>query len=850
MNKRHCVIGLCASIVMWLYPAASMGSDSASHIQATPVIDSNLSPSNKTREELFLEIFKRPALDIPLSSYVFFVVNEGAPQKVKAVLSQGEANILLEGKPVIAILSEQLLWSNILQGLKGRIDAQGWLNRIALEEAGISTSFNSHKFEFSVTTEASMRQRQVKYLTPPMVDPFSVNAIRPAPVSAFVNFDIKSLVTQTETSASATNQTHTGFSAKGAMNVNGIVVEGSAIGQIGGSNSLERGDIRLVYDQPQRALRYTLGDLRYPVIGYQKAVNMGGFGIARDFSLQPHVRTYRVGHFEFYLQHPASVKVWVNESLVSTLQLPSGTHDIRGFTPAVGQNDTRLLIEDSAGRREVLNFSYIFNPVLLAKGRNLFSYNAGFPRELKGGLYEYDLKNPVLSASYLVGLTDETTLGIYSQAGDSQTLLGVKTMHVLPVGTIQLDIATSRSGFSRQDMATKIDWARTPSRSRGLGVQSQLSVEYLGKSFGSANDSSLTQRNVLNFNGALSFPMGNGISAQLTGSYTPARTVSSMDAHRVATTLTQRWGKYTMVSASLRRYRSNQKEMISEVLFGINFNFSNGISNFYVTKEMESNTIASRWDSGRPSNTTGAYQFASTRFGSGQREYLGGAGYLGHQGLVEVSHSQADIIQDTGNISRKETAVRLQSALVLANTTIALARPVSENFAIVKGKTGLDGVVMMVDPDGRGGSRAQTSMMGPAVVVDIANYRLRELRVEPVDPPLGATPEKMTFSLAAKYKSGFLLELGRERRIFAIGRLVDQQGPIANLPIKIRHLDDLGANSLSTLTSRNGGFQMPDIKPGRYEISYSSTTRWGSVIVDIPDTKNDIYRLGNVVVLP
>ena len=194
--------------------------------------------------------------------------------------------------------------------------------------------------------------------------------------------------------------------------------------------------------------------------------------------------------------------------------------------------------------------------------------------------------------------------------------------------------------------------------------------------------------------------------------------------------------------------------------------------------------------------------------------------------------------------------MRLQSALVLANTTIALARPVSENFAIVKGKTGLDGVVMMVDPDGRGGSRAQTSMMGPAVVVDIANYRLRELRVEPVDPPLGATPEKMTFSLAAKYKSGFLLELGRERRIFAIGRLVDQQGPIANLPIKIRHLDDLGANSLSTFTSRNGGFQMLDIKPGRYEISYSSTTRWGSVIVDIPDTKNDIYRLGNVVVLP
>jgi outer membrane usher protein len=827
-----------------------MGADLAGHMQATPLIDSKPSPSNKTREEIFLETFKRPALDVPLSSYVFFMINGGTRQKVKAVLSQGDKNILLEGKQVIAILSQQLLWSNILQSLEGKIDAQGWLNRTALEEAGVSTSFNSRKFEFSVTTEPSMREKRVKYLTPPMVDPFSVKAMRPAPVSAFVNFDIKSLVTQTETSASATNQTHTGFSAKGAINVMGVVVEGSAVGQIEGSSTLERGDIRLVYDQPQRALRYTLGDLRYPVIGYQTVINMGGVGISKDFSLQPHVRTYRTGHFEFYLQHPASVKVWVNESLVSTLQLPAGTHDIRGFMPVVGQNDTRLLIEDNAGRKEVLNFSYVFNPILLAKGRNLFSYNAGFRRELRNRLYEYDLNNPVLSASYLVGLTDETTLGIYTQADASQSLFGVKTIHVLPAGTIQLDIAASRSGYARQDVGAKIDWALTPNRSRGLGVQSQLSVEYLGKNFGSANDSSLAQRNVLNFNGALSFPMDNGISAQLSGSYTPARTVSSMDAHRVATTLTQRWGKYTMASASIRRYRSNQKGMVTEVLFGMSFNFSNGTSNFYVTKEMESNTIASRWDSGRPSNTTGAYQFASTRFGSNQREYLGGVGYLGHQGLVEVSHSQADIIQDTGNISRKETAVRLQSALVLANTTIALARPVSENFVIVKGKTGLEGVVMMVDPDGSGGSRAQTSIMGPAVVVDIANYRLRELQVEPIDPPLGATPEKMTFPLAATYKSGFLLELGRERRIFAIGRLVDQQGPIAHLPIQIRRLDDLGANSVSTLTSRNGGFQMPDIKPGRYEISYSSTTRLGSVIVEIPDTKTGVYRLGNVAVLP
>ncbi len=807
-------------------------------------------PSTKTREELFLEVFKRPALNIPVSSYVFFVLDGVRQQKVKVDMSQGEQNMLLEGKPVMAFLSQGLR-PDIVQRLEQKIDAAGWLNRAALEEEGVATSFNLSKFEFSVTTTPKMREKRVLYLTPLMVDPFIVDAIRPAPVSAFINFDLKG-VARTETAAAATS--NAGFSANGAMNVMGVVVEGSAFGQTGDANSLQRGDVRLVYDQPQRALRYSAGDLRYPVIGYQTVVNMGGIGISKDFSLQPHVRTHRTGgQFEFYLERPAEVKVWVNESLVSTLQLPAGTHDIRGLTPVVGQNDTRLVIEDNAGRREVLHFSFIFNPILLEKGRNLFSTNAGFHRELKDGIYQYDLKKPVLSASYLEGFTDETTLGVYTQADASRSLFGVKTIHVLPAGTLQLDTATSRSGDGKWDVGAKIDWIRIPDTRGGPGVQSQLSVEYLGQSFGSIAAPSPDQKNVLNFNAGLAFPMGNGVTAQLSGSYTPARVASSVDAHRVTATLNRswRWGKYTTASAALRHRRSNQNETQTELLFGIRYNFSKGRSSFYAAKEMETDTVTSGWASGRSSNSTAPYGFASTRLGSDRQEYLGGFGYSGNQGLAEASHTRTETNQPQGKSARDETTVRLQSALVFANTTFALARPVAENFAIVKGKDGLAGVDMQVDPDGSGGSRAQSSWLSPAVLVDLSSYRLRDLRIEPVNPPLGASPEKLSFTLLPTYKSGFLLKLGKERRIIAIGRLVDdQRGPLAHLPIEIRRLDDRDEKPVSTITSRGGGFQMPDIKPGRYEIRPSSTTRWGSVTVEIPETQDDLYRLGDVVVLP
>ncbi len=93
--------------------------------------------ADKTREQLFLEIFKRPAQNIPVSSYLFFVVDGVTQQKVKADLSQGEQNILLEGKPVMAVLSQQGLRPDIVQRLEQKIDAKGWLHRAALEEAGV-----------------------------------------------------------------------------------------------------------------------------------------------------------------------------------------------------------------------------------------------------------------------------------------------------------------------------------------------------------------------------------------------------------------------------------------------------------------------------------------------------------------------------------------------------------------------------------------------------------------------------------------------------------------------------------------------------------------------------------------
>jgi outer membrane usher protein len=803
-------------------------------------------PYQKTREELFLDIFKNPTPNIPVNSYILVLFNDGMEQKMKVVMPQGKQEMLLEGKLLIKILSQQLLNEDALQQLEHKIDAEGWLNINAFKGTGVSTSFNPSKFELTVTTLPSIRKKKVSHLSAPIFVPSKAHSIPPAPISGFINFEHKVLVGRTKRANPSSYQPQTGISASGAINVMGVVVETSVSSQTSKVNSLQRGDIRLVYDQPHRALRYTLGDLKYPTIGYQRTLEVGGIGVAKDFSLQPYVPNHREKNLEFYLEQPSTVDVWVNESLVSSLELPAGRHDIRGFSPALGQNDTRLVIENASGQEKVMHYSYVFNSKVLSKGKSQFFYNAGFSRTFEDGIYHYDSNKPVLSASYRMGIADQTNLIIYAQTDYLQSLIGTSALHTLPTSTLQVDIAASQSVSGKQASVAKISWNNIPKKNDRFKKTSQLSMEYLGKNFGLTDTSSKTQRDVINLNATVALQIGSRLSVSMSGAFAPSRDVGSADSHRGSAGLSYKWGKAVWINSAIRRNRSSNSLMQTEILFGISSTFSNNLGDFYVAKEIESNSLVSTWNS-RSGNT---YKYGSARVGSDKREYRTGVGYHGSQGLAELSHfSTRTTNQDiNGSLGSDDTVLLLQTALVLANSTIALARPVKNGFAIIKGNKGLSGIEMMVDPIGGGGMNAKSNWLSPAVLVDIPNYQLQKMNIEPVNPTLGVTPKKMNFSLFSAYKSGFLIEVGKERTIFAIGRLVDkQQAPLANTPIQIRHIkdaDNLDEKVVHTVTSQSGRFQMSEIKPGYYEI----TTELGSVTVEVVESDQGISRLGDLVV--
>jgi outer membrane usher protein len=692
-----------------------------------------------------------------------------------------------------------------------------------------------------------MRAPKTLYLSPPPLDRLAVDAVQPASISSFLNFNLKGTDRKTTLTNVTGDLRQLGLALDGAVNLNGLVLEGSAFAEVRETFALNRGDARLVYDLPERALRLTAGDLNYPVVGYQAPLPAAGIGLTTDFSLQPQVLTYWAGEFSFELERPAEVKIYMNDSLINTLQLPAGLHDLRRFTPAVGHNDIEVVIDDSAGRREVLHFSLIHDPALLDQGLNLYSWNLGFARELVDGDYRYDTSRPVFSGSYLRGLTDATTLGAYAQAIEERTLLGVQALQALPIGTLQLHTGFSRTREGEWGSAARISLTTSAPRN---SPQSYLSVEYLGKHFNATDGLVFELRDALNFQASMAIPLRNGWTGRLGANYFSARELEGRDVYGASATLHRRWSRYVTGSVSVRHGRTLNAETDTEVRFGLSVNFTHATGNYSARKDLENDRVSAQWNSRGRSRLSTPYAFALASNGTRTREYQGGGGYWGNQGLIEASFLRSETELANGPDWREEKTLRLQSALTFADGTFALARPVRENFAIVTGKEGLEDVVMKVDPDSRGESRARSAWLGPAVITDLSSYRVRNVRVEPVDPPLGATPDKMTFQLAPSYKSGVLLKVGKEPQILAVGHLIDDFGlPIAHVPVEIQRVDREGAEPIATFTGKNGSFHAPDLRPGKYEIRPGSA-RWGKITVEISESTDGVCRLGRIVVPP
>ena len=345
--------------------------------------------------------------------------------------------------------------------LEDPANAPDLLSLATLATAGIQTRFNFESLSVQLTIPTELRRsRDLSLLGSPNLT--AARTIPPSDFSAY--FNVRGGIDYIESSrVTPPGFDQPQFALESALNLRGLVLENETDINAAPNKTWQKRDTRLVWDQPKQRIRWTAGDLDYPVIGFQGFVPMLGLSLNRQDSLQPYRITSPLGQSAFFLKQDSKVEIIINGRAVQTVQMNAGPHQISNFPLTGGANDVALRITDPVGRVEYINATRYYDPGLLKAGETEFNYALGLPSIIdpQSPFYHYS-SQPAASAYHLWGITDRLTAGLNAQLTPNTQQGGLQAILSTPVGTLALD-----SGF---------DYDRAPSAPAPRSVSSIIAT--------------------------------------------------------------------------------------------------------------------------------------------------------------------------------------------------------------------------------------------------------------------------------------------------------------------------------------------------------------------------------------
>jgi len=815
-----------------------------------PVTPSPAPTPNENTDEIFERVFKRPKPTGVQRVIVPFYINDlEQGQMIVFVSLGGNNNLQMTGATLLKKMAEYAR-PDIQTRLEGLVDQSGNLTLTALQSTGINATFNERSLELRIEIPPNLRKTIIYGSGNTNIPKEAANALRPSNLSAFINLRGTQLYAWEGDSQSLGRQP-LNLGLDGAINYQGWVLEGSGSFTEKSDAPWTRADIRLVKDDPDNAVRYILGDLFGATRGYQSFIPMAGLAMFRNFSLQPYLVTLPTGQFDFFLERPSRVEIFVNGLLRQTLQLPAGPQDIRNFSLNAGLNNITLKITDNVGQTRDISFSAPLAYDLLDVGLQQFAVGVGVPSYTQDGVRSYDTNRPILTGFYRQGITNTLTLGGYLQAAGAQQLLGTEGTLATSLGNIGWDaaIASSHGGFDHS-FRLRYQYLALGGNQSNLPTFG-LEAEYLGPYFQRFGNLSIgnplniftnsTNNIAWNFGANYGQTLFDGLGINLNLGY-QIGSFHQPNAYRAAIGLTGNLGNGLQLNLTLNNRQDQTGRRETQLLVNllqISQRQSLSIRNNLSTQQEQATEIT--WNSNSPSQ----YNSINTTIGlrnSPQPSYTGaiiGLDYRGFLGNLNLSHNYDQ--------SRQESNLSFGTALVYADGHFGWTRPVTDSFVMVARNDNFADQLVTVNP-GLYGAIAEASSFGPAVVPDLSSYTVTTIRVDAPNMPLGYDLGKTVYSLLPSYKSGMVITVGTEATVFLRGILKNSQDqPIGLQAGQVTSLSDPSWEPVTLFTNKVGKFALLGLKPGRYELKLF-TEPPQSTQFEIPADKTGIFDLGNLTI--
>lgn len=607
-----------------------------------------------------------------------------------------------------------------------------------------------------------------------------------------------------------------------------------------------RGNIVLIHDDVDNALRTSLGDVTPVPAGFQSSPILAGLSIQRQFGeLQPFRNIRPSGLFRFSLDRASTVDVVVNGTTIRTLRLDAGQYDLKDFPLFNGLNDVELYVVDEFGRHLIAAFSQFFSTRLLNPGVAEFGATVGIPQlRDDGDELKYDDRNPAFSGYARYGVTDDITIGANLQANKSQWLAGAELGWASPVGTFGVvagwseieSLTTGTSYLVSYEISTDdLGFLKNP--------QVNLSYLYTSESFASLGTLTPDEPRETEMRGRVYVQLPLDLGLGLSGSYSEGRNSEPTET-RYGVSVSYSLG-FVDLNASNERTRRDGAPGENRFLISLSLPLSEreNARASYDSKNEQVQAEYARFQR----DELGDYgiRVAALR----DRDRITGSGEFAYNANRFDLLLQHDAIADPNadDIQSQRTSYTLATQLAFAGDSVAFGRPVGQRFAIIAAHETLDGSPVGVSQSRNSTRRqAETDFFGSALVSAGSAYQPQSMFIDVENLPAGYDVGTGQYDVLPGIASGYAVTVGSDASHVVVGNLVGADGqPLALLGGEVRAKDRTDLKPVLVFTNRAGRFFAEGLAPGRYDMVLGPAL---DIVVPltVPDGTKGMIDLGTV----
>ncbi len=619
--------------------------------------------------------------------------------------------------------------------------------------------------------------------------------------------------------------------------------------------SFTRDNVRAIYDFTSINSRSQIGDLTYPVRGYQIYRPLAGVSLFTQSNLQGSLLTTPGNSYEINLIRPSKINVYINEKLIQVLELAAGRHDLRDFPFANRQNDLKLEIIDDLGRTEVISDSVLITNELLKPYEHSISYSSGVPWSEENGNRVYDSKKNMLSIYHRYGFSQQLTLGANYQKDNFQSVSGLEFLFSTTIGYFSIEPFYSQNedhpdGYAGsiryviEDLKNKEKKNSVTSfelRSEGetfarLGVRDPSNISTL--KFQTLHTRGLSEKANLNLN--FSYDVNRQIQPNIT------------DGYSLGVGTSYRWMDGLTTNFNFRHSRaSNGVEEISLLLFLV---WSQPKEHQFITLASETSSGTSRADwtyQPHPGNEGSRSRLNVQKRPSGSG-YGGDYEYTANRSRLSAAHQVEVLKPDPNDPSTAKgksihtTNLQWGTALVFAGGRFEITRPVFDSFVIFKPLKNVKNETIQINPQKDGVYYGQSDELGSAVLPELPSYSISNIIIKQKSSIKGTSLPQDHFTLRPTFHSGYAITIGTDATVYLKTRLLNPDGsPGSMLSGRATYIDDPSVEPVTVFTNKSGLLRSEGFRSGRFKLEISEQ-QYEPVEFEIPSHVEEEYEIPSI----